>query len=416
METRTFSYFKDFMVISVDDPGTNRYTVLSRNALFNSEKGAGLVIGIGQQGGSINTMTPDDVIVFETYDSTLGAFVTDVVYKISDLTLLPKGVSFSSQGFLYGTPLDAGTFEFDVVATLTSGTCSIGCTYIVNPIQAVLHDYLHDPYRHAFQSAPTVSIVYPTQGQSFPLSGEDPGVADLRGAHQVLAAYLDSDIYDIVEWRWTLIVPDVTDPNGLAHITIAPGDSGNPGNTPNFDWYYKNPYPKDVTATFQVEAIDSYGLRSGVAAHTILIKGRTMSNPVVTITSPQPGTYPTPYTFNLRGSATDADGAAYGETLTYQWVTQPVADDGGGGIVTSTDDSVLGVTITNSNPYTITRTYVLTVTDSYGLSGTASVTVQVSRPASGGFLTASAKYEATGIPDTVESFTDGTTADDELAV
>ena len=135
------SYFKDFHFMTSNDALGFSIHVLDS---FPSATGSNYV-AIAQQFNSLSLHTNDAAVAFLLWNVTEKRWVNDVgVFSYTGT--LPPGVSFSSLGFLYGTPttVQEGGYTFGIVATIGTTSVSYTATIYVNQAYAYTTDLLHD--------------------------------------------------------------------------------------------------------------------------------------------------------------------------------------------------------------------------------------------------------------------------------
>ena len=154
-------YFKDFHFVSTADE-TFGFSIHTLDAFdYNSSK----YVAIGTQYKSLKTVSNDSCVTFKLYNSLAKRCVNDVSV-FSYTGELPKGLSFSSMGFIYGIPLEVGEFPITVSGTAGGNTATYPCVIHVNPVYAYTHDLTHD-VRVSLDRQPIASIVNPVSGQTF---------------------------------------------------------------------------------------------------------------------------------------------------------------------------------------------------------------------------------------------------------
>jgi hypothetical protein len=167
-------YFKDFHITTANDPNDadptlqSQFTIICRDSFQNSELGNSNVTAIGWQHNTVHLHNNDLCTVFDVFNSETGLYVRDdAVFSLEDPDSLPKGCSFSSLGFIYGVPVEAGQFDFVVNATIDGVAIPpYKATMFVNPASAAFKDLLHD-VRLALDRQPVAVIISPQDGAHY---------------------------------------------------------------------------------------------------------------------------------------------------------------------------------------------------------------------------------------------------------
>jgi len=144
-------YFKDFHFQSADVSTGFSIHVAEAYPFQDSN-----VVAIAQQYQTLCLQNNDKCIAFQLLNASTGRVVNDVA-TFSLEGSLPAGLSFSSQGFIYGIPTEKGSFTFTVSGSAGAVSASYAASILVNPAAAYATDLTHD-LRFALNSQPSTSL------------------------------------------------------------------------------------------------------------------------------------------------------------------------------------------------------------------------------------------------------------------
>lgn len=157
---RTY-YFKDFHFQSSNS--TAGFSLHVDNSYLDSS--GSTLVAIGHQYTGLCLQSNDSCVSLRYVNSINQTLINNVaLYRCTGT--LPKGVSFSSMGYIYGTPTEFGRFDCVISATTATTATTAGSepawvelpiTILVNAASAQITDLIHD-VRYALDQQSVVTL------------------------------------------------------------------------------------------------------------------------------------------------------------------------------------------------------------------------------------------------------------------
>jgi len=218
-------YFKDFHFMSAT---ASAFSIHCEESYPLSDLSSNLVL-VAQQYGSADILNRNGCAAFKVLNASIGQWVNLVAaFSVTDTTELPPGMSFSSLGFIYGTPTTLGVYSFTLVATVGTSTATYPATIVVNPASAYVSDLIHDVVISP-NTPPAVAITYPIANELFKYGSvvnlsqliQDASRPYTDNTDTTLSSEYNSSDIESYTYSWSFGgLPTVTDANGLTYREV----------------------------------------------------------------------------------------------------------------------------------------------------------------------------------------------------